>query len=125
MQKQTVTRRQRPVSRLRQLALRLVIVVLILLILWLLNKVNWVFSPLQQFFSIIGGPVVLAGVFYYLMNPLVDRLEKSKFHVHRTWTIIGLFAVIFGIGRSGRCLGCATHPGSTYRVNQRLAALLG
>ncbi|MCF6165944.1 Membrane protein [Furfurilactobacillus rossiae] len=97
MQKQTVTRRQRPVSRLRQLALRLVIVVLVLLILWLLNKVNWVFSPLQQFFSIIGGPVVLAGVFYYLMNPLVDRLEKSKFHIHRPWTIIGLFAVILAL----------------------------
>ncbi|HAT55206.1 MAG TPA: AI-2E family transporter [Lactobacillus sp.] len=97
MQKPSEENEKQSFLRLRQVALRLVIGVLVLLIFWLLNKVDWLFSPVQQFLSIIGGPVVLAGVFYYLMNPLVDRLEKGRFHIRRTWSIIVLFIVIFGL----------------------------
>lgn len=71
----------------------LVIVLLILAIFFLGKQVDWLLVPVQQFFSIVGFPLILAGVLYYLMNPLVDRLER-KYHVKRTWTIIGLFVVI-------------------------------
>ncbi|KRL94774.1 permease [Levilactobacillus hammesii DSM 16381] len=51
--------------------------------------------------QIVGLPVILAGVGYYLLNPLVDRLEK--YHVGRTWSILGLFILVglllvWGIG---------------------------
>ncbi|WP_404819876.1 AI-2E family transporter [Lactiplantibacillus garii] len=71
----------------------LLIILLVLAILFLGQQVDWIWTPIRQFFSIVGFPLILAGVLYYLMNPLVDRLER-KYHVRRTWTIIGLFVVI-------------------------------
>ncbi|WP_338210500.1 AI-2E family transporter [Lactiplantibacillus paraxiangfangensis] len=71
----------------------LLIILLILAILFLGQQVDWVWTPIRQLFSIVGFPVILAGVLYYLMNPLVDRLEQ-KYHVRRVWTIIGLFVII-------------------------------
>lgn len=86
----------KPAKRLwtsRQVITRLVIVLLILAIVLLAKQVDWLLTPLGQLFSIVGFPIILAGVLYYLMNPLVDRLE-ARYHVRRTWTIIGLFVVI-------------------------------
>ncbi|GAB6092336.1 AI-2E family transporter [Furfurilactobacillus curtus] len=81
----------------KRLILNLTIILLSLLILWLLSQVNWLFTPIRQFLSIVGGPLVLAGVFYYLMNPLVDRLESSRYRVHRAWTTIGLFILLLAL----------------------------
>ncbi|KIS02779.1 AI-2E family transporter [Paucilactobacillus wasatchensis] len=71
----------------------LVIILLVLLILFLGSKVPWLFKPLQQFMSIVGLPIVLAGVFYYLLNPLVDRLER-RFKINRTLTITAVFVIV-------------------------------
>ncbi|VDG24478.1 AI-2E family transporter [Lactiplantibacillus mudanjiangensis] len=91
--------KSKPVSRqvTSQKVIRiLVIIVLILVSLFLGKQVDWVLIPVRQLFSIVGLPVILAGVLYYLMNPLVDWLEH-KYHVRRTWTIIGLFVLIAGL----------------------------
>ncbi|AVK60671.1 AI-2E family transporter [Lactobacillus sp. CBA3605] len=74
----------------------LVIILLVLACFFLGKQVDWLLTPVQQFFSIVGFPIVLAGVLYYLMNPLVDRLE-TKYHIRRTWTIIALFVIILGL----------------------------
>ncbi|KRO24646.1 transport protein [Lactiplantibacillus fabifermentans DSM 21115] len=74
----------------------LVIILLVLACFFLGKQVDWLLTPLQQFFSIVGFPIILAGVLYYLMNPLVDWLER-KHHLKRTWTIIGLFVLILGL----------------------------
>ncbi|MFC6180085.1 AI-2E family transporter [Lactiplantibacillus daowaiensis] len=74
----------------------LAIILLVLACLFLGKQVDWVLTPVQQFFSIVGFPIILAGVLYYLMNPLVDLLER-KYQIRRTWTIIGLFVVILGL----------------------------
>lgn len=71
----------------------LLIILLVLLILYMGSKVSWLFVPIRQFLSIIGLPVILAGVFYYLLNPLVNRLER-KMKVNRTLTITGVFIVV-------------------------------
>lgn len=71
----------------------LVIILLVLLIFFMGKQVDWLLTPVRQFFSIVGLPIILAGVLYYLLNPLVDRLEK-RHHIRRTWTIIGLFVVV-------------------------------
>jgi len=60
------------------------------------KQVDWLLDPVRQFFSIVGLPIILAGVLYYLLNPLVDWLEK-RFRVRRTWTIIGLFIVVVAL----------------------------
>ncbi len=71
----------------------LVIVLLILAIFFLGKQVDWLLVPVQQFFSIVGFPLILAGVLYYLMKPLVDRLERT-YHVNRPRASIGLFVRI-------------------------------
>ncbi len=74
----------------------LIIILLVLANAFLGKQVTWLLTPVQQFFSIVGLPIILAGVLYYLMNPLVDWLER-RFHIRRTWTIIGLFVLILGL----------------------------
>ncbi|MFC6274576.1 AI-2E family transporter [Levilactobacillus tangyuanensis] len=70
----------------------LTITLLILLILLVLSKVQWLATPFILVWQILGMPILLAGVGYYLLNPVVDWLEKR--HVRRTWSIIGLFIVV-------------------------------
>lgn len=71
----------------------LVVILLILLILLISSKLPWLFRPLKQFTSIVGLPIILAGVFYYLLNPLVDRLER-RFKINRTLTISAVFVIV-------------------------------
>lgn len=71
----------------------LMITLLVLLILLVVSKIMWIFTPFKQFFNIVGLPIVLAGVFYYLINPLVDRLEQ-RFNMKRTWSISIIFVVV-------------------------------
>ena len=59
----------------------LLITLLVFLNLLVFPKVEYVFSPIRDFLSIIGLPVILAGVLYYLVNPLVDWMERKKFPV--------------------------------------------
>lgn len=68
-------------------------VLLFFLIIWVFNKISFVLNPAWLFFSAILPPLVLAVVQFYVMNPLVDYLEK-KFKVPRVATIIGLFIVV-------------------------------
>lgn len=79
----------------------LTITLLILLILLVLSKVPWLATPFVLVWQIVGLPIILAGVGYYLLNPLVDLLEKR--HIGRTWSTLGLFVIIalllvWGIG---------------------------
>ncbi|MCG0596263.1 transport protein [Lactiplantibacillus plantarum] len=74
----------------------LVVILLVLTIFFMGKQVDWLLDSVRQFFSIVGLPIILAGVLYYLLNPLVDWLEK-RFRVRRTWTIIGLFIVVVAL----------------------------
>lgn len=74
----------------------LIILLLVLLNLFMLSKLPWLWSPLKGVFTLLGVPIMLAGVGYYLINPLVDRLE-AKFRVNRLVTIAVVFVVILGL----------------------------
>ena len=73
----------------------LLIVLLSLLILLVFTKVAYLFEPLWQFLGVVGLPIIMAGIFYYLMNPIVDYLEKKN--IHRIWSIIGLFILVIAL----------------------------
>ncbi|AMV61847.1 Hypothetical protein ADU72_0329 [Pediococcus damnosus] len=79
-----------------RIIVNLMIVLLCLLIIFVFSKVTWFFKPINDFVDIVGFPVILAGVLFYLFNPVVDWLE-NKFHVKRVWTIIGLFVVVIAL----------------------------
>ncbi|WEV37526.1 AI-2E family transporter [Lactobacillus sp. ESL0677] len=68
-------------------------VLLFFLVIWLFNKISFVLNPARLFFSAILPPLLLAVIQYYIMNPLVDMLER-KFKVPRVITIAGLFILV-------------------------------
>nr|WP_148229407.1 AI-2E family transporter [Carnobacterium sp. 17-4] len=70
----------------------LLITLLVFLNLLVFPKIEYVFSPIRDFLSIIGLPVILAGVLYYLVNPLVDWMERKK--IPRLLGITWIFIVI-------------------------------
>lgn len=78
-----------------QVVTALLIVLLILLILLVFTKVSYLFKPLLQFAGVVGLPLIMAGILYYLMNPVVDFLEKKQ--VPRIWSIIGLFILVVAL----------------------------
>lgn len=68
------------------------VTLLIVLTLFVLTKISFLFSPIRSFLEIILLPMLLTGLLYYLMNPIVDLLEKYK--VPRTVAISFLFVLI-------------------------------
>lgn len=58
----------------------LAIVLLLLLNILLLNKVGFIFKPVGEFITVISLPVILAAVFYYLLNPIVDFWKRKESH---------------------------------------------
>lgn len=71
----------------------LINIFLCLVIVLIFNKVSFVLNPVKTFMWAILPPVILALLQYYLMNPVVDWLEK-KFKVPRTVTILLIFALV-------------------------------
>ncbi len=70
----------------------LFISLLIFLNLLIFSKVSHLFSPIGDFLSVIGLPVIFAGILYYLVNPLVDWMERKK--IPRVLGIAWIFIVI-------------------------------
>ncbi|GAF39487.1 hypothetical protein JCM14202_1352 [Agrilactobacillus composti DSM 18527 = JCM 14202] len=71
-------------------------VILALLIIFLFTKVDFVFAPVGKFINVVGPPIAIAAVFYYLMNPVVEWLEK-KWSVPKLLTISLLFILLIGL----------------------------
>ncbi|MBD5431398.1 MAG: AI-2E family transporter [Lactobacillus sp.] len=66
---------------------------LFFLIIWVFNKISFVLNPAWVFISAILPPIILAGIQFYIMNPVVDWLEK-RFKVPRVLTITLLFIFV-------------------------------
>ncbi|MBP1905619.1 putative PurR-regulated permease PerM [Paenibacillus turicensis] len=75
---------------------RLVVFLLILLLIglniFIFSKISFIFNPLTVFIKTILFPILLTGALYYLLNPLVNILEKRK--IPRVYTIIALYLSI-------------------------------
>lgn len=70
----------------------LLVVTLLLLILLLFTKVSYLFTPIWQFVGIVGLPILLAGILFYFLNPIVDFVERRG--VKRVYSIVLLFIMI-------------------------------
>ena len=71
----------------------LINVLLALVIVLVFNKISFILNPVNTFISAILPPLLVAMVQYYLMEPVVDKLEE-KFKVPRTVTIMVIFAIV-------------------------------
>ncbi|WP_160035224.1 AI-2E family transporter [Paenibacillus sp. An7] len=73
----------------------LLIILLIGLNIMVFTKVSFVFRPLEVLLRTIVIPILLTGVVYYLLNPLVDILERRG--LKRIYSILILYLLIAAI----------------------------
>lgn len=73
----------------------LIVILLISLNLLLLPKVTFIFRPLIAFIDVMGLPLIMSGVLYYLLSPLIDWLETKG--VKRMGGIAIVFVVVAGL----------------------------
>ncbi|MQS75860.1 AI-2E family transporter [Companilactobacillus halodurans] len=79
-----------------QLTVILINIFLVFLIIYLFSKIKFVFEPISQILGITMPPVILALVLYYLINPLINLLEK-RFHINRIVSITFVFIIILAL----------------------------
>ena len=59
---------------------------------FILSKISFLFFPVIDFLSVVMLPVILSGLLFYLLNPLVDMMEKYK--INRVLAISIIFIII-------------------------------
>jgi predicted PurR-regulated permease PerM len=77
----------------RDLIFVLTALIFIGIVIFIYNKISFIFHPIVVIFSTIAAPIILAFIAYYIMNPIVNLLEKL--HIKRIW---GIIIIILGIG---------------------------
>ncbi|MFC4777407.1 AI-2E family transporter [Paenibacillus sp. GCM10023252] len=53
-------------------------VLLVFLIIWVGVKINFIFYPLQVLFQTMFAPILISGVLFYLMRPMVNDLTERR-----------------------------------------------
>ncbi|MEN1968104.1 AI-2E family transporter [Lentibacillus sp. N15] len=83
----------------RDLFFGLILLILIGIIISIYHKIAFIFQPIIVIFSTIVPPIILAFVAYYLLNPIINLLERI--HIRRIWGILiivlGLSGLLTGI----------------------------
>lgn len=70
----------------------LLVSLLVFINIYMIKQISDIFKPIEIILSIVGPPLVFSTIFYYLLNPVVDWLEKKKFT--RNLAIAFVFALI-------------------------------
>ncbi|WP_019635911.1 AI-2E family transporter [Paenibacillus fonticola] len=73
----------------------LLILLLIGLNIFILTKISFIFKPLAVLLKTVLIPILLTGAIYYLLNPLVNWMERKR--IPRGYTIAALYLFIIGI----------------------------
>ncbi|NPC93989.1 AI-2E family transporter [Bacillus sp. WMMC1349] len=69
-------------------------ILLVLLIVYVLTKVSFLFEPIILFVSTLFLPILIAGVLYFIFNPIVQFLEKK---LPRTLAILVIYLAFIGL----------------------------
>jgi predicted PurR-regulated permease PerM len=64
------------------------------IIIYLGTKISFIFTPLVIIFQSLFPPIVLSGILYYLLRPLVNLLSRK---MPRTVAIVAVFLMIAGV----------------------------
>lgn len=62
---------------------------------YIISKITFIFHPLKILLETVFLPILLTGVAYYLLNPIVELLEKRR--VKRVYSILALYLIVAGI----------------------------
>nr|WP_246569921.1 AI-2E family transporter [Lentibacillus saliphilus] len=76
----------------RDLIYGLAILILLGITIYIYQKISFIFHPLLVIFSTVVPPVILAFIAYYLINPIVNFLQRIR--IPRVW---GIIIIILGI----------------------------
>ncbi|WP_036697005.1 AI-2E family transporter [Paenibacillus taiwanensis] len=79
----------------QKFVLFLLILLLVGLNVYVFTKISYVFEPFKVLLTTVSLPIILAGVAYYLLNPIVDLLER--FRIKRIYSILVLYLLIAGL----------------------------
>ncbi|GAA0439848.1 cell elongation protein CozEb [Lentibacillus halophilus] len=79
----------------RDLFFGLVLILLLGVIVFIYTKVSFIFDPILTIGSTVIPPLILAFIAYYLLNPIVNLLERA--HIDRIWGIVILILGISGL----------------------------
>lgn len=74
----------------------LVVILLILLTIFLSWQVRFILEPIRALFTAVGAPILIAGVLYYLLSPLVKMLTRYT-HIPRALAIGLILIAIIGL----------------------------
>lgn len=74
----------------------LLVILLILLIIFLSWQVRFILEPIRALFTAVGAPILIAGVLYYLLSPLVKLLTRYT-HIPRALAIGLILIAIIGL----------------------------
>ncbi|WP_078380380.1 AI-2E family transporter [Sutcliffiella halmapala] len=68
--------------------------IVILLVIYLLSLVNFIFTPITIMIKTLFAPIILAGVMYYLLRPLVNLAAR---YIPRGLAILSIYLMFIGI----------------------------
>ena len=71
---------------------------LILIILFFLGKIDYALWPFKVIITTLFAPILIAGLFYYLLRPLVNLLRRYVPKLAGIAIVFAVFASIFAIG---------------------------
>ncbi|UDM32439.1 AI-2E family transporter [Lentilactobacillus laojiaonis] len=69
-------------------------------IIFICSKISFVFSPIAIFISTVFIPILVAGILFYILNPIVNLLTKiklGKFKIGRTLAVTIVFLLLAGL----------------------------
>ena len=77
----------------------LLIVILLGIAIYLYTEISYIFTPINTIVSSIITPIIVAYVFYYMLNPLVNFFEKkmSRFIGSLLAIFVGIITVLIVI----------------------------
>lgn len=67
-------------------------ILIIATVVLVLSKINFLFAPIGTFFSTLFAPVLVAGFLYYMLNPIVTLLMKTK--MKRIYAVIIVLLIL-------------------------------
>lgn len=70
----------------------LVVFILLGILFLIYNQLEFIFEPLVVIVSSIIMPFIIALLFYYLLSPIIDFLEKRK--IRRLWGVLLLYFIV-------------------------------
>ena len=79
-------------------------ILIVATLIWVCTKLGFLFAPIGTFFRTVFMPILLAGILFYMLNPIVKLLQKiriGRFRLNRTWSVAVLFLALFGILAGG------------------------